>query len=188
MKKAIKKPRVKPAPKKPQLACGPLEYIRTKPIKGIDVMRGYAIGPKGRGIDIAQVHLSASQNEETQEAFAKLFTAAPELAEACLWAMKMGTTDHPQGRRELVEFSRQALDKAGLLGTDHAPSLLTNYVEQVRELSQFARFAEKQADHMAERLADPDEKNLSPESVISIYRHIAESARMTLAKIERSAE
>lgn len=58
-----------------------LEYKRTKPIPGISIMPGWFIGPK-TGHDIAQVHLSASQDEATQEAYARLFAASTKVLAA----------------------------------------------------------------------------------------------------------
>lgn len=75
-----------------------LMYGETKPIVGVSVAKGFFIGPVGRGHDIAQVHLTASQKREDQEAFARLFVAAPDLLAACEAVMEFlsnGTPVHP---------------------------------------------------------------------------------------------
>lgn len=61
---------------------GPWTAQRTKQIAGITVAPGWFISPdQGEKpvLDIAHVHLSASQNEKTQEANARLMASAPEL-------------------------------------------------------------------------------------------------------------
>lgn len=61
---------------------GPWEAMKTKQIPGAHVARGWAISPidgKRPILDIAQVHLSASQDEATQAANAALIAAAPDL-------------------------------------------------------------------------------------------------------------
>lgn len=44
--------------------------------------KGWFIGPEGRGLDIAHVHLTSSQDAGTQEANARLMTASPDLLTA----------------------------------------------------------------------------------------------------------
>ena len=60
----------------------PLECGRTKPIPGIRTTAGWFIRPTGPGLDIGEVYLTASQDEATQEAYARLFTRSPDLLEA----------------------------------------------------------------------------------------------------------
>ena len=45
--------------------------------------RGWFIAPEGNGFDVAEVHCTNSQDEKTQEAYARLFAAAPDLMAAC---------------------------------------------------------------------------------------------------------
>ena len=64
---------------------GPWSFGRNKTWGAVDGKArlvdapGWFIGPEGRGIDIAAVHLTASQDPDTQEANARLLAAAPEL-------------------------------------------------------------------------------------------------------------
>lgn len=68
--------------------------------------QGWFIGPE-TGFDIAEVHLTASQSAEEQEANAKLLAASPELLEAASWVCKLFGTNHPTGIKELKQYIRQ---------------------------------------------------------------------------------
>lgn len=69
--------------------------------------RGFFIGPvpeKGRdNLDIAEVHCTASQVMEEQEAWARLFAAAPDLLVHAEWVLRLMGTDHQTGKKELKQ-------------------------------------------------------------------------------------
>lgn len=65
-----------------------LTYGELKEFKGVGGKarlqpsgKGYFIGPE-HGLDIGQVHLTASQDAKVQEGYARLFAAAPDLLAA----------------------------------------------------------------------------------------------------------
>ena len=66
----------------------PLEYGRLKEIVAeggkarMRNSRGWFVGPIAGGLDVAEVHHTASQDATTQEGYARLFAAAPELLAA----------------------------------------------------------------------------------------------------------
>lgn len=99
---------------------GPWEFGKVKPIVGVSTVQGWFIGPSGRrpageGFDIAEVYLSSSQNAETQEANARLMTAAPDLLEALItlekWAAGQGSRSGGS-RGKLCQIAQAAISKA----------------------------------------------------------------------------
>jgi len=100
---------------------GPWESVETKPIAGVTVARGWFVSPvKGRRspvLDIAQVHLTASQDREEQEANARLIAAAPDLLES-LQEMVADLLSHAaygfnDAERGMLKRAEDAIKKAG---------------------------------------------------------------------------
>jgi hypothetical protein len=100
-----------------------LEAQRTRPIPGFPVLPGWAIGPaSGRKprIDVAQVHLTASQKEADQQRLADLFVASPQLFDSLCWAIHQLQGDSGTGHTLWQEYPEymEALKIIERLGGD----------------------------------------------------------------------
>lgn len=91
-------------PEFPKLTYGPLkEFTATPDNKArLTNRRGFFVGPVGQGIDVAEIHCTASQKLETQERFARLFAASPDLLAALETLLE--SFGHPGG----LDFYRKA--------------------------------------------------------------------------------
>jgi hypothetical protein len=100
-----------------------LEAQRTRPIPGVNVLPGWAISPvKGRApvLDVAQVHLTASQKEKDQQRITNLFINSPQLFDSLCWAIHQLQGDSGTGHTLWQEYPEymEALKIIERLGGD----------------------------------------------------------------------